>query len=152
MDESHLDAWLAGLQPNTPLTVNTRTYTRDTVGPGGATRYLTSIDATQLPTGVEFEYARTGRGEYLAELYALAVSRPEFLHTALPKAQLVWLKRVVFHTSATPEEWAVRLAVKGDVPPALLGRLQRVFTWQQAQPIVDEILRGQTLPAGDRPA
>jgi len=148
--EAQLDTWLAGLQPNVPVKAGDRTYTRTATGPGGSTLFLSSIDPTQLPAGVEFEYARTNRGEYLAELYALAVSRPEFLHNALPQRQIEWLKRVVFRIPATPEEWARRLAVGGNVPPGHFARLQRVFTWEQAQPILDEIIRQSS--AGSRGA
>jgi hypothetical protein len=145
--EAELDTFLAGLQPNTPVTIGSRTYSRDDLGPGGRARYLRSVDPSQIPTGVEFEYARTDRGEYLAELYALAVSSPDFLHSALPQAQIDWLKQVVFHTPVTSGDWARQIAVGGDIPPGLLRRLLRVFTWEQAQPIIDEILRQAADPS-----
>jgi hypothetical protein len=148
-NEAKLDAWLPSIRPNTPVTVGARTYTRDAAGSGGTTLFLSAVDATQLPAGIEFEYARTNHGEYLAELYALAVSRPEFLHSVLPQPQVEWLKRVVFRTPATPDQWARQLAVGGNVPPQLFARLLRVFTWDQAQPIVDEIISPQSA-AGDR--
>src|SRR5262249_16147365 len=141
--EAQLDTWLAGLRPNTPIVVGSRTYTRDASGGDGSTIFLSSVDATQLPSGVEFEYARTNHGEYLAELYALAVSRPEFLHNVLPQPQIEWLKRVVFRTPATREEWARQLAVR-NVPPDLFLRLLRVFTWDQAEPILNEITSRQS--------
>jgi hypothetical protein len=148
-DEARLDTWLASIQPNTPVTVGARTYTRDAAGSGGTRLFLSAVDATQLPAGIEFEYARTNHGEYLAELYALAVSRPEFLHSILPQPQIEWLKRVVFRTPATADQWARQLAVGGNVPPQLFARLLRVFTWDQAQPILDEIISRQSA-AGDR--
>ena len=147
-EEAQLDTWLGNLQPNTPVTVGARTYTRDASGTGGTTLFLSSVDPTQLPSSVEFEYARTNHGEYLAELYALAISRPDFLHNALPQAQIEWLKRVVFHTPATREEWAAQLAVRGNVAPTLFTRLVRVFTWEQARPIIDEILYRQSAGKG----
>ncbi len=146
--EAQLDTWLAGLRPNAPVTVGNRTYTRDAAG-GGSTLFLSSVDQSQLPSGVEFEYARTNRGEYLAELYALAVSRPDFLHDALPQPQVAWLKRVVFHTPATRDEWARQMAVR-DVPPDLFAPLVKVFTWEQARPIIDEILNRQSTGEGSR--
>src|SRR5258705_4977263 len=122
-EEAQLDSWLATLRPGTPVTVGARTYTRDAAGSGGATLFLSAVDGTQLPAGIVFEYARTNRGEYLAELYTLAVSRPEFLHSVLPQPQIEWLKRVVFRTPATPDQWARQLAVGGNVPPQLFARL-----------------------------
>jgi len=142
-NETQLDTWLASLQPNTPVRVGARTYTRDAGGSGGGSRFLSSVDQTQLPAGVEFEYARTNHGEYLAELYTFAISRPEFLHNVLPPAQVQWLKRIVFRTPATQAEWARQLAVR-NVPPNLFIRLLRVFTWEQAQPILDEIMAQQS--------
>jgi hypothetical protein len=143
-DEARLDTWLASLHPNTPVSIGAWTYTRDVAGSGGTTLFLSAVDSTQLPAGIEFEYARTNHGEYLAELYALAVSRPEFLHTVLPQPQIEWLKRVVFRIPATADQWARQIAVRGNVPNQLFARLLRVFTWEQAQPIVDEIISRQS--------
>jgi len=64
-----------------------------------------------VPAGIEFEYARTNQGEYLAELYALAVSNPEFLHRTLPRAQIQWLKSEVFHSGQALEEVSRQAAV-----------------------------------------
>jgi hypothetical protein len=66
-NEAELDALLSGFQPNTPTRAGARTYTRDASGAGGTTLFLSSIDSTQLPAGVAFEYARTSHGEYLAD-------------------------------------------------------------------------------------
>jgi len=56
-----------------------RTYVR-------TSNFLRSILTANVPAGIEFEYARTNQGEYLA-IVALAVSNPEFLHRTLPRAQ-----------------------------------------------------------------
>jgi len=143
-DEAQLDAWLGTLQTGAPVTIGGRRYVRTPY-------FLVSIDASRLPGGIEFEYARSSRAEYIAELYALAVSRPDFLHDALPQDQVAWLKRVVFRTPQTSAGWAAQLAVR-DVPPGLLRRLSKVFTWEQAEPIIDEILASQSRGGGSRDA
>lgn len=150
LDEAGLDRWLAALRPSAPVVARGITYTRDAAGGGGATLFLTAVDASRLPAGREFEYARSSRGEYIAELYALAVSRPDFLYGAIPQAQSEWLKRVVFRTPATADAWARELAVVDAIPPDLMVRLLRTYTWEQARPIIDEILRRQPLPGGAR--
>ena len=62
--------------------------------------------SVDLPAGREFEYALSSRGEYLAERYARAVSRPDFRHDKLPEEQLRWLKRVVFRTPQSGATYA----------------------------------------------
>jgi len=81
-----------------------RTYVR-------TSNFLRSILTANVPAGIEFEYARTNQGEYLAELYALAVSNPEFLHRTLPRAQIQWLKSEVFHSGQALEEVSRQAAV-----------------------------------------
>lgn len=138
-DEAHLTTWLAALAPGVPVKVGQRTYTRDTKGPGGSTNFLSAIDESRLPKGQVFDYARTSTGEYFAEIYALAVSRPGFIHDVLPADQIEWFKRVVFHIPSTPEAWARELAMRDRSDSgSLLPRLMRVFTWEQAAQILDE--------------
>lgn len=143
-DEARLVAWLATLQPGVAVRVGAWTCTRDS-----RSMFLSVVDASRQPQGREFEYARSGQGEYFAELYAFAVSRPQFLHDALPADQIEWLKRIVFHTPATPREWATELAARDlSGEPRLLSRLMHVFTWEQIEQILDE----QQLPGGARRA
>ncbi|OUL98519.1 hypothetical protein A8M77_31135 [Variovorax sp. JS1663] len=138
LEEAQLDAWLATLQPNQSVTVGQRTYTRDAAGSGGSTLFLHAIDPSRIPRGVEFSYARTSQGEYFAELYALAVSRPAFLSDALPAPQSEWLRRIVFGTPATANEWASRIAARDDA--TLIERLLRTYTWTQADAVLNEHL------------
>ncbi len=143
-DETRLAAWLASLQPGAAASVGPWTCLRD-----ASLMFLSVVDASRQPQGREFEYARSGQGEYFAELYAFAVSRPQFLHDALPAEQIEWFKRVVFHTPATAGEWATELAARDLAgAPRLLVRLMRVFTWEQ----IDQILNDQPLPGGARRA
>lgn len=148
-DEARLTTWLAGLAPGVPVKVGQRTYTRDTKGAGGSTIFLSAIDESRLPKGQVFDYARTGTGEYFAEVYALAVSRPGFLHDVLPADQIEWFKRVVFHIPSTREAWSRELAMRQrSEASSLLPRLLRVFTWEQATQVFDD----QPLPGGARRA
>lgn len=143
-DEAALAAWLATLQPGIAVNAGGWTCMRD-----ARSMFLSLVDASRQPQGREFEYARSGQGEYFAELYAFAVSRPQFLHDALPADQIAWFKRVVFHTPATAAEWAVELAARDLAgEPRLLARLMRVFTWEQ----IDQILNDQPLTGGARRA
>lgn len=138
-DEAQLDAWLLTLRPGAQATVNGRQYVRN--GPK-----LESTDPARMPQGTVFDYARTGHSDYFAELYAIAISRPEFLHDNLPSEQVAWFKRVVFRIPQDPAEWALRLAVR-DAPPGLIRKLSRVFTWEQADPIIEAILAAQKPPS-----
>jgi len=143
-DEPALTAWLTTLQPGVAVNAGGWTCMRD-----ARSMFLSVVDASRQPRGPEFEYARSGQGEYFAELYAFAVSRPQFLHDALPADQVEWFKRVVFHTPATAAEWATELAAR-DIAgePRLLARLMRVFTWEQ----IDQVFNDQPLPGGARRA
>lgn len=149
LDEAALTAWLRGLPQNTPVVLGTRTYQR--MAPSGADRFLLSFESAQMPAGKEFEYAKTNQGEYLAELYALAISRPEFLHTTLPAAQLTWLKRSLFHI---PENIQA-LAQQTSLPPALQAELvtrgSRLFTWEQLDALMEELTNRAAQPAGAQP-
>jgi len=132
-DDAKLDAWLAGLQTNNPVVVGARTYVRSTT-------HLRSVLTANLPTGVEFEYARTSQDEYLAELYALAASNPEFLYQTLPHAQIEWLKTEVFHTQQALEEISREAAVGEPQLSEFLGRARRLFTPQQLKAALNEVL------------
>ena len=145
MDDAQLNAWLTGLPQNTPVVLGTRTYQR--YAPGGVDRFLLSFDSTQMPAGREFEYAKTDQGEYLAELYALAISRPEFLHTTLPAAQLAWLKRSLFHIPEDLQALAQRTSLPAALQAELVTRGSRLFTWEQLDALMDELTNKAAQPA-----
>jgi hypothetical protein len=133
LDDRKLDAWLAGLQVDQPVEVGSRTYVR-------AGNFLRSIPTQNVPPGAEFAYARTNQGEYFAELYALAVSNPEFLHGALPYPQIHWLKTEVFHTTEAIDEVARQAAVGEPQLSEFLERARRLFTVQQMKAALNEVL------------
>lgn len=114
--DAALQAFLDSLQPNVSVDRNGRRYTHD-----GS--FLNSVLVANIPQGVEFEYAKTNQGDYVAEIYALAAARPQWLHTVLPPAQVMWLKRNVFRTPATATELINdalrRLALADPMPVAL---------------------------------
>lgn len=136
LDEDELDAWLATLQEGVPVQRAGYTYTR---GP----HHLARIRNGSLPAGREFEYARSSRGEYFAELYALALSAPGFLHDALPAEQIEWLKRAVFHTPATREELARQAALNEPLLSRFLAAASRLFTWPQIEAVLTRLAAGE---------
>ncbi len=149
MDDAQLTAWLNGLPQNTPVVLGTRTYQR--MAPSGTDRFLLSFESAQMPAGPEFEYAKTNQGEYLAELYALAISRPEFLHTTLPAAQLAWLKRSLFHIPEDIQALAQRTSLPAALQAELVTRGSRLFTWEQLDALMDELTTRAAQPAGAQP-
>jgi hypothetical protein len=105
--------------------------------------FLSRMRRDALPAGPVFEYARTARGEYLAELYALAVSAPELLHDALPADQAAWLRRVVFGTPSTPAELAREVALGEPLQSRFLAAAARLFTWPQIDALLARLTAGQ---------
>jgi len=132
-DDARLNGWLAALQLDVPIAVGKRTYVR-------TSNFLRSILTANVPAGIEFEYARTNQGEYLAELYALAVSNPEFLHRTLPRAQIQWLKSEVFHSGQALEEVSRQAAVGEPQLSEFLERARMLFTVQQMRDALNEVL------------
>jgi hypothetical protein len=133
-DDAQLDAWLAALQVGHPIVAGSRTYVRNG-------NFLQSVPTSNLPAGVEFEYARSSQDEYLAELYALAASNPEFIHNAVPFPQVRWLKTEVFHTQQAIEEVSRQAAVGEPLLSEFLQRARVLFTVQQLRAALDEVLR-----------
>jgi hypothetical protein len=111
------------------------------------TSFLEVWPVGNVPTGTEFDYARTSKGDYFAEIYAFALSVPEFLHRSLPQSQLEWLKRNVFNTGrhyndliAPYEHLAVNASSSTIVRvQQLVNSAKRKFTLQQLQPISQEL-------------
>jgi hypothetical protein len=132
-DDAKLDSWLAGLQVDKPVVVGSRTYVR-------IPNFLRSVPTAGLPTGVEFEYARTSQNEYFAELYALAVSSPEFLHRTLPYPQIAWLKTELFHTQQAVEEISRQAAVGEPQLSEFLEHARLLFTPQQIRAALNDVL------------
>ncbi len=132
-DDARLNGWLAALQLDVRIAVGKRTYVR-------TSNFLRSILTANVPAGIEFEYARTNQGEYLAELYALAVSNPEFLHRTLPRAQIQWLKSEVFHSGQALEEVSRQAAVGEPQLSEFLERARMLFTVQQMRDALNEVL------------
>ncbi|HEY6112365.1 MAG TPA: DUF4157 domain-containing protein [Chthoniobacterales bacterium] len=140
-DDAQLDTWLAAFTPGTSVVIGDRTYFQDQSG-----NYLNVYETAQMPSGVEFEYARTNQGEYFAELYALAVSQPEFLSNALPKLQSAWLKRVVFHTPEDMTELAKQAALAEPARTEFIVRGSRLFTQDQLDALLNELLTRMRQP------
>jgi len=140
MNDTQLDAWMNGLSAGAPTNVGSRTYVKTPVVPGSSNFWLNSYETAAVPTGPEFEYARTSQDEYFSEIFAFALSSPEWLHTVLPRAQVDWLKEVVFKVPKDEAGWATQFATRGPVAAAVLSRLARVFTWEQAQPLLNSAL------------
>jgi hypothetical protein len=130
--ETQLDTWLGGLQAGQPVTVGGFTYVRQQY-------HLGEIRTAALPAGREFEYARESREEYLAELYALAIGAPEFLHDALPADQVEWLKQVVFHTPADLDALAREAALPEPLWTRFVLGARRLFTWQQIDTLLNRL-------------
>jgi hypothetical protein len=131
-DDAALDAWLAGLVLNASVVRGPRTFRRES-------NFLNSYETAQMPSGREFEYARTNPGDYFAEIYTLAVSRPEFLYNALPKAQSAWLKRVVFNTPEYITALAKKAALAGPARTEFIVRGSRLFTQEQLDALLTEL-------------
>jgi hypothetical protein len=123
-DAAALDAFLAKVDTAEQVRGD-RTYRRDA-------HFMASFVTVNVPSLPEFTYARTNFGDYFAEVYMFALSRPEWLHLVLPAAQTSWLKEHVFSTRSHYDQIvAPVLAQMGAVGIAfrLLAQLQ--FTKQQ---------------------
>ena len=132
-NHTQLDAWLSNLVLDRTVVLGPRTYVRRQY-------YLQSYEISQVPTGREFEYARTDQEEYLAELYALAVSRPGFMHSVLPSAQVAWLKRTIFRTPTNLAELARQYALAEPAQTQFVIRGSRMFTREQLDALMNELL------------
>jgi hypothetical protein len=136
LDEAQLDTWITGLGLNSPVVQGDRTYLKRPLKPGSTDWLLHFYDTAQMPSGPEFAYARTAHEEYFAEIYALAVSRPEVLHRELPAAQVEWLKHKVFHTPEDLDALA-DARVEPGLRPQFVLRASRLFTWEQIQSLIN---------------
>jgi len=140
-DDDQLDAWLRMLVLNSGITVGDRTYFRGQF-------WLNSYPTALIPGGKEFDYARSGQGEYLAEIYAFALSKPEWLSSVLPAAQSEWLREAVFKTPKDEAQWAIQL---GDTPPpGFVAQALRFYSWDQLKPILDQYFANKPMIGGQR--
>ncbi|MBL9135484.1 MAG: DUF4157 domain-containing protein [Verrucomicrobiales bacterium] len=146
LNDDAFDAWLAALVLDRPVAVGSYTFTKKAHAPGSRAFYLESFLTVQMPTGVEFEYARTNQGEYLAELYALAISAPEFLHRVLPEGQIRWLKRVVFHTPEDMAALARQAALAEPARTQFIMQGSRLFTREQLDALLSRLSVPQSTP------
>jgi hypothetical protein len=133
MDDTHLDTWLGSLQKGTRVTIGARSYVRGDY-------HLESFDANQVPANRVFEYAATNKDDYLSEVYTFCVSNPEYMYRALPRAQVDWLKRVVFHTPVTTAELSSMYAMAEPEQSVFLQRASRVFTWEHINAIFNQVM------------
>lgn len=131
-DDARLDAFIAGLASG-PQTRGGRQYTL-------GDHFLASVPVDRVPQLREFEYARDDFGEYIAEIYAFALSVPQWLHRVLPAAQVDWLKRQVFDTSRHISEVSASLALGEPYASQFLAEARYVFTRRQLLTVVDQVL------------
>ena len=130
-----LDAWLAGftirampnLRRSDTQTRGSRSYVRS------ATQgdFLHSIKTSEMPQGVEFDYALTAHNDYLAELYTFAVSRPGWLAGRISAAQKGWWRRRVFGTPATDQEIMRAVGMEPEAQTRFIAMAPGLFTWPQ---------------------
>jgi hypothetical protein len=139
-DQDRLTAFLQRIDAAGTITENGRVFTK-------TTSFLVIWPVGSVPTGIEFEYARTSKGDYFAEVYAFALSVPEFLHRSLPPAQIEWLKRNVFNTDRHYDELIApyqHLAINTSSSTTvrylgLLNSARQKFTRQQLLPIAQQL-------------
>ena len=140
-----LDAWLAGftirampnLRRSDTQTRGSRSYIRS------ATQgdFLHSIKTSEMPQGVEFDYALTAHNDYLAELYTFAVSRPAWLAGRISEAQKGWWRRRVFGTPATDQEIMRSVGMEPEAQVRFIAMAPGLFTWPQINEAVSAAAR-----------
>ena len=153
-DDAALEKFLAGLQDDVPVMQNSREFSK--VGAGDL--YVASTVAGQMPKGKPFTYALTNKGDYFAELFALATSTPVWLDANLPRRQTNWLKEFVFFVPTTEAGWRDTLVKRGtmtklelaNASPQLFSDLMDCYTWKQADAAIDWSIRQQLLPKGTK--
>jgi len=139
-DQDRLTEFLRRVEAAGTITENGRVFSK-------TTSFLEVWPVGNVPTGTEFEYARTSKGDYFAEIYAFALSVPEFLHRSLPQPQIDWLKRNVFNTGshynvliAPYEHLALNASTSTMVSILqLLNSARQKFTRQQLLPISQQL-------------
>ena len=135
-DDARLDQLLANIASGNPVHIGSRTYTKGQF-------HLASWPTARVPAVQAFEYARTSKSDYFAEIYALATSVPEFLYQTLPADQIAWLQEQVFHTQEHYERvirpLVLQLAIVGSVPTEFQVRAQQQFTLPQLLRVAQQL-------------
>jgi hypothetical protein len=99
---------------------------------------LNSLLASEAPRGAEFEYALTNKGDYLAELYAFATSRPAWLAGRISERQKGWWRERAFGLPRRDDEIARLIAVSPEIEQRVGARLGNVFTWEQLSALLTQ--------------
>lgn len=135
-----LDAALLAIGGNLSTTPIERGGFDWVVKPGG-TPLVVSYRTGRVSRSPEFAYARSNRGDYFSEIYTFATSLPEWLHDQLPADVTAWWKRAIFNVPVDRDEWVRQLGTAPrTVPPTVLDRIARRFTWPQIRPLIDPYL------------
>jgi len=147
--EDRLDAWLGqfrmgALSRSQAVEANGRVYIRAE----GTGHFLHSLRRAEVPQGAEFEYALSNQGDYISELYAFALSRPDWLAARISARQLRWWRERVFSMPGDDREVARQLNVPAAAMASFLAGIRTKFTWEQA----DEVLRAASAAVPAAPA
>ena len=114
--------------------------------------FLHSVGSpTELPTGPEFDYCYYNQSDYIADLYALAISRPEWLASRLSQRQIKWFKEVMFHVPVDPAALQRQMNPPAAVAAELVADAATLFTSEQLDLRLAALLKAQQPPAPVRP-
>lgn len=134
-----LDAFLSGLTA-TPTVRNGREWAHERGG-----NFVSSRLQGAVPSGPQWSYASTNKGDYFSELFAFALSDPEFVHREVPAKQVAWLKTQLFDTPGEIALATKDFAVGGPSGERVLSlapsALARVFTRQQIRAVLSRVLQ-----------
>jgi hypothetical protein len=96
----------------------------------------------ELPRTDPFDYALTSPGEYVPELYAYAINRPEFLAGVISKKQMKWWKETVFKVPTDAAELKAQIKPPAGVEGQLLADAEKLFTWEQLDDRLAKLTKG----------
>jgi hypothetical protein len=150
--DDKLDEWLKGfhmgdLERSNAIELNGRVFIRA----GGTGHWLNSMKKSELPSGPEFEYALSNTGDYIAELYAFALSKPDWLAGKISARQLKWWRERVFSMPGDDVEVAKQLGVSETLKPAFLAAVKTKFTWEQADAVLADVTKAAATPKAATP-
>lgn len=123
--------WLSTLNKGTIVTLKLRSYNL-------GDSYIEAYDTNQVSGDKALQYALTSKDEYLAELYALAVSAPDYLSSIISKDQADWLKDVVFKIPVDSKQLLTIFTVPKTKEQTFLNQAATKFTWEQ----IDKVFQG----------
>ena len=101
----------------------------------------------ELPRTDPFDYALTSPGEYVPELYAYAINRPEFLAGVISKKQMKWWKEVVFKVPTDATELKAQAKPAASVEAQFVADAEKLFTWEQLDARLAELTKAAAAPA-----